>query len=449
LFDSVQAHTRKEYNMIVRTILITALTLLISYSVIADEISEPVISSSPLSFGSTIDFPSTYLKEKQNIHIYLPQGYKQAADHIRYPVIYTLDGWALSQTVSGVVNHLGNTASMPKAIVVAINSENEFEFGPELYTSKSGWGEDPTVRLDGFSGGQADTYLSFLQQELIPYIDRQYRTNHFKVLIGMSPTATFALHTFWKSPELFDAHFLFAATDVLGMGYTPETTFVDKIAESLAKNPDRKGYLYIASAQREAIKNPIRLDNIKALETALAPYTKKNFKLRTEHIANFGHYPMALPGLLSAIDLVFPRSEWGMSGRYNKFVRQTGNPLEKLLSYYEKLSKNVGFTVTPNTDLRRNSACLRVMANRLRGNKRYEESKQVYLRWIKDAPKTAKPYAGLAQTYAANGQLEMALSYSKKSVALAEENQSPLLSYFHKKLKEIQEKIAASTIASD
>ncbi|MCJ8321236.1 MAG: alpha/beta hydrolase-fold protein [Colwellia sp.] len=430
--------------MNIPTILITTLSLLISCTAFADK-----ISSSPLSFGSVINLPSTYLNEKQNIHVYLPQGYQQAADHIRYPVIYTLDGWALSQTVSGVVNHLGNTASMPKAIVVAINSENEFEYGPKLYTSKSGWGEDPAVELDGFSGGQADLYLNFLQQELIPYIDNKYRTNHFRILIGMSPTATFALHTFWKSPKLFDAHFLFAATDVLGMGYSPETTFVDKIVESLAKDPERKGYLYIASAQREAIKNPIRLDNIQALETALAPYTKKNFALKAEHIDNFGHYPMAIPGLLSAIDLVFPRSEWGMSGRYNEMVRQKSNPLEQLDNYYQKLSESVGFTVTPNTDLRRNSACLRSMAYRLRNNKRYKESEQIYQRWIKDAPKTAKPYAGLAETYIANGQLAMALSYSKKSVVLAEVNQSPFLSDFKKELKMIEEKIAANTTASN
>jgi len=427
--------------------LITTLAWMTSYTLVADETLDT--TAQPLSFGNEINLPSTYLKVPQTIHVYLPLGYEQAAEHIRYPVIYTLDGWALSQTVSGVVNHLGNTGSMPKAIVVAINSDDEFAYGPKLYASNSGWGKDPKVRLDGFSGGQADTYLKFIQRELIPFIDGQYRTHQFRVLIGMSPTATFALHTFWKTPELFDAHFLFAATDVLGMGYTPDTTFVDKIAESLAKNPERKGYLYIASAQREAVKKPVRLENIAALKTAVATYTKKNFKLRAEHIDNFGHYPMAVPGLLSAIDLVFPRNDWGMSGRYNKFVSQDGNPLQNVLAYYETLSDSVGFTVTPYTDLRRNSACYRVMAYRLRDNKRFKESEQIYLRWIQDAPNAAKPYAGLAQTYAAMGEFDKALRYGEKSVELAKRNRSPSLVYYHEKLEELRQSSVSTMTDND
>lgn len=417
----------------------TGLTAL-SSSVYASNDIHAKVTAKQHDSAKALAFTSHVLNATQSIEIYLPEGYEHTTEHIRYPVIYTLDGWVLSESVSGVIGHLGKTASMPKAIVVAITADNDYAYGPELYASNSGWGNDPAQRLSGFSGGKADQYLKFMQKELLPYIDSNYKTNEFRALIGMSPSATFTLHTFWKAPELFDAHFVFAATDVLGMGYSPTTTFVDKITESLAKNPDRKGFLYIASAQREAENKPVRLENIAALEKALAPYTAKNFRLRAEHIDNFGHYPMAIPGLLSAIDLVFPRKEWGMSGRFKHFVNENENALESVLSYYDKLSQSVGFKVYPNTDLRRNAACYRVMGYRLRNNKFYDESIDVYQQWIKDTPNVAKPYAGLAQTYAAKGEMDKALVAAEKSVKLATQNQSASLVYYQRSLDELRAK---------
>lgn len=405
-------------------------------------------SVKPLSFASEIIFSSSFLKNPQNIHIYLPQGYESSAEHIQYPVIYTLDGWALSRSVSGVVNHLGNTASMPKAIVVAINSDDDHAYGPSLYTSKSGWGDDPTVKLDGFSGGQSDIFLSFLKDELIPYIDQKYRTNDFRILIGMSPSATITLHTFWKEPELFDAHFAFAATDVIGMGYTPDSTIIHKLAESLAKNPDRKGYLYVASAQREADKNPIRNENIASLKKALAPYTGRNFRLRAEHIENFGHYPMVLPGLLNALDLVFPRADWDTGTRFSNILALPGNAKDNLLSHFEKLSQQVGFTVRPNPDLKRNANSLRVASYRLRGQKRYAESEQLYRLWIKDSPTSPKAYAGLSATMEASGKPELALEYSEKAVALAKKHSPDSLALYKKRLTDLHTRLASKKPAS-
>jgi len=403
-----------------------------------------MVSEKPISFASEITLYSAFLKEQQKIHVYLPEGYESAAEHIEYPVIYALDGWALSQTVSGVVNHLGITAAMPKSIVIAIHNDDDYAYGPELYQSKSGWGDDPSVRLSQFSGGEIDSYMNFLEEELIPFVDQQYRTNHFRVFVGMSPSAAVGLHTFWKAPDLFDAHFLFAATDVIGMGYTPETTFIDKIAQSMKENPNRKGYLYIASAKLEADRNPIRNENIAKLNKTLKPYTNKYFKFKAEHIEEFGHYPMVVPGLLNAINLVFPRSDWNMSKQFRILRSQPGNALENILSYYEKLSEQVGFKVNPNTDLRRNASCYRVAAYRLRSQKRLEESEQIYKQWILDEPNSAKAHYGLAVTLEDSKQLNSALIYSEKALKLATNKRSPNIEIYRKLFLELQEKVNAN-----
>lgn len=396
-----------------------------------------VTDQQPLITAQSLTLQSEILVTPPKIDVYLPSDYHEMADRIRYPLIVTLDGWALSQTVSGVVSHLSNTASMPKAIVVAINSDDEYAWGPKIYASNSGWNNPKDSRLDGFSGGEADKYITFFQQELLPLLDKRYRTNDFRVLIGMSPSAAFALHTLWKAPELFDAHFVFAATDVIGMGYTPDTTFIDKIAESLAKEPNRKGYLYVASAQREADKKPQRQENVDALVKALAPYTSKNFRLKAEHIANFGHYPMALPGLLNALDLVFPRERFGTSGKFSEFLK-TDTPFDSIVNYYADLSASVGFDVYPNPDLRRNASSLRVAGYRLRNNGQYEEAEKVYRLWLDMAPKSIKAKYGLASVFEAKGDKDIALAHFSDALKWAQDQNSSWLEIIEKKLTSLR-----------
>lgn len=385
-----------------------------------------VIKEQSLPLAQELGLSSVILNNPPKLHVYLPADYHLTADHIRYPLIVTMDGWALSQTVAGVVNHLGNTASMPKAIVVAIDSDDDYAWGPEIYASESGWKVSKDQRLKSFSAGGADKYLKFFNDELLPLIDKRYRTNDFRVLIGMSPSAAFALHTFWKAPEMFDAHFVFAATDVIGMGYTPDSTFIDKMAESLAKTPERKGYLYVGSAKREADDNPARNKNVAALQKAFAPYTNKNFHLKVEHIADFGHYPMALPGFINAIDLVFPRKDFDMSSKFKTFLAQE-EPFSALTNYYDKLSNQVGFKVYPNADLRRNANSLRVAGYRLRNQKKYEASEKVYRLWLDIQPTSIKAWYGLGALYEARNNKEKAKEFFVKAHNLAQKQQSPLI----------------------
>lgn len=396
-----------------------------------------VTNEQPLVTAQTLTLKSEVLKSPPKVDVYLPSDYHQTAEKIRYPIIITLDGWALSQTVSGVVNHLSNTASMPKAIVVAIDSDDEYAWGPKLYVSNSGWNNPKDTRLEGFSGGEADKYLNFLEQELLPLLDKRYRTSDFRILIGMSPSAAFALHTVWKAPQLFDAHFVFAATDVIGMGYTPDTTFIDKIAESLAKDPNRKGYLYVASAQREADQKPQRQENVDALVKALTPYTSKNFKLKAEHIANFGHYPMALPGLLNALDLVFPREKFGTSGKFSEFLK-TDAPFDSIMNYYADLSAHVGFDVYPNPDLRRNASSLRVAGYRLRNSGKYEEAEKVYRLWLDMMPNSIKATYGLAAVFEAKGEKDVALTHFSEALKLAKGKDPSWQEIIEKKLSSLK-----------
>jgi predicted alpha/beta superfamily hydrolase len=50
--------------------------------------------------------------------------------------------------------------------------------------------------------GGADSFLRFIREELLPEVDRKYRTAPFRILMGHSLGGLFALHAFSRSPGL-------------------------------------------------------------------------------------------------------------------------------------------------------------------------------------------------------------------------------------------------------
>lgn len=56
------------------------------------------------------------------------------------------------------------------------------------------------------TSGQADRFLDFLEKELIPHIDRNYRTYPHRIIAGWSFGGLLATHALIHRPEIFDAY---------------------------------------------------------------------------------------------------------------------------------------------------------------------------------------------------------------------------------------------------
>jgi predicted alpha/beta superfamily hydrolase len=71
----------------------------------------------------------------------------------------------------------------------------------------------------------------FIKSEVVPYVEKNYRTSGSRILAGQSFSALFALYSFLKEPALFDAYLLgsFAL-------YKPELTPL--FEDALKKSPE-------------------------------------------------------------------------------------------------------------------------------------------------------------------------------------------------------------------
>lgn len=180
---------------------ITLIVLLLTI-ITADTYSQ---SSKPFVLGITEELDSKVLHEKRTLNIYLPENYGRDDTVIFYPVIYLLDGGADEDFIhiSGLVqfNSFPWINRVPKSIVVGIANTDRKKDLSFPTTVKSEKEKYPTT------GGSAQ-FINFLEQELIPYIEKKYTTNKTRTLIGESLGGLFATEILTKKPGLFNKYII-------------------------------------------------------------------------------------------------------------------------------------------------------------------------------------------------------------------------------------------------
>jgi predicted alpha/beta superfamily hydrolase len=135
----------------------------------------------------------------RKILVYTPWNYNHIPG-VKLEVIYVFDAQAREyfDCVHSTFSFLNN-GQFPM-IVVGIVSENRNEDFlpknkyPETYKHYNGY------------LGDADKFLTFLSDELMPYIDKHYRTLPRRLAVAHSNGATFLMYSLTQKPDLFDAY---------------------------------------------------------------------------------------------------------------------------------------------------------------------------------------------------------------------------------------------------
>lgn len=141
---------------------------------------------------------SAVLDEDREYRVQLPESYGWAKDR-RYPVLYLLDGQTHFSHTASSVAFLAAQGEIPEMIVVGIESTVRIrDFTPTDWPGR--W----------VGGGGAARFRRFLATELVPAIERAYRTDGYRVLSGHSAGGQFALHCLSAEPSLFQAYFALA-----------------------------------------------------------------------------------------------------------------------------------------------------------------------------------------------------------------------------------------------
>lgn len=259
---------------------------------------------------------SSILDQTRRINVALPASHATSPPTRRYPVFVILDGESNLPASSAVADELSRNGVIPEAILVAIENTDPTRgrvrdlTPPGLSVSGSGLDE----------GG--DRFLDFIERELLPAVDRQFRGGTPRTLIGHSSGAILATYA--------------AAT---------RSTYRTVIAIDA---PIRLGDDWLAkklTARATAPLAPLRYmsyesrfgwpaDAWQAL-VAAAPAT---WQLRREVLQGEGHETLFMLGAYLGLREVF--------GDYSRLVAQE-KPASEILDYYSGVSTALGGALPP------------------------------------------------------------------------------------------------------
>ena len=220
---------------------------------------------------STVKVYSQILNEERTISVSLPDSYGTAEK--TYPVLYVLDaeGETLFPKCVSTVNDLNAKGIIPQMIVIGIwNTERNRDMIPESVSHRPG------------SGGSSH-FLSFIHNELMPYVHQNYRTSDYAVLYGMSNSALFAVYALLEKPETFNA--VIASSPMIG--HCPE--HMQKKAEAFIKTDNESDlYLYMIYGTKDS---PRVTKYVPDFQNYLRTHAPKGFISKLEILKGEGHVP--------------------------------------------------------------------------------------------------------------------------------------------------------------
>ena len=216
-----------------------------------------VAASDSVLAHETFTIQSAAVGETRKINVYTPSQYN--ASTRKFPVLYMPDG-ALDEDFPHVIKTVDSLIALgvirPIMVVGIPNTQRRRDLtGPTRIKTDSAIA--PRV------GGSA-AFRRFISDELIPEIDRRYRTTPERGIIGESLAGLFIMETFLDEPNLF-THYIALDPSV----WWNAGAIVDSAASNIGKFNTRPRTLYFASSLETGISTGAA--RIAAALTAASP----------------------------------------------------------------------------------------------------------------------------------------------------------------------------------
>lgn len=246
------------------------------------------------SIGETVTLKSEILKEDRILNIAFPEGYDASKDE-KYPVIYLLDGSANEDFlhVVGLVQFFNLQFFMPKTIIVGIanvDRKRDFTFPT---TDKELIEAFPTT-------GKSETFINFIEKELQPYINSNYKVSDKKYIIGQSLGGLLASEILFKKPELFTNYIITSPS--LWWDNQSLLTYASK---DLSNQKNLKLNVYLAVGKEGKVMENDAKDFARIIESV----NKKNIKFHFEYFSNENHATILHNSIYKAFVLEYPYKE--------------------------------------------------------------------------------------------------------------------------------------------
>jgi uncharacterized protein len=285
-----------------RSATLTILLLLATLS------SAPVNAQAPsvaIPASQQHDLQSHITGRDYRLFVALPEGYT-AADSLRYPVLYLLDGNHSFPLAVSALRFLRIGREVPDMIIVGVGYATDWfsETYPQRaydYTPSrvQAYDSAESARLGvALQTGGGSSFLEFLRMQVIPFIDETYRTTADRALWGHSFGGLFAAYALLQAPPaLFQGYGISSPS----LGWNNGEIFgqEEKYAQSHRRLPAR---VFLSTGSKES--EPV-IRRTELLANALAGRAHEGLIIQYHIFADESHGSVIPAALARAIRQLF------------------------------------------------------------------------------------------------------------------------------------------------
>src|SRR5215813_1626122 len=281
--------------------------------------------------GNALSFQisSSILKETRRILVVLPESYSRTAAERRYPVTVIVDGEYLIAPIAAVSDELSRNGQIPESVIVGIENVG----GADWLASNKKRVYDltpPGLSVSGSSRNEGgDRFLDFIEQELLPALDRQFRTAAPRAFVGVSSGGILATYAAATRPT-------YRAVVSLDAPVHLDNNWLAKKLTERAAAP----FAPVRYASLEA-----KFGWLDAAWNALVAKAPASWSLYREKFKLEGHETMQMLGAYLGLRQVFKD--------YSRFAAPE-SPTTSILPYYAKVGASLGASVLPPKKLLQN-----------------------------------------------------------------------------------------------
>ncbi|NQY30157.1 MAG: alpha/beta hydrolase [Flavobacteriaceae bacterium] len=373
-------------------------------------------NSNDIVIGKIESIHSNILNEERKIWIHVPEENPEGLyEKKNYPVVYLLDGDSHFDSVVGMLRQLSSVNGngiCPKMIVVGIPNTNRMR---DLTPTKG----KPKV---GEDTGGGENFMSFIQKELIPYINSNYPTQPYKMLIGHSLGGLTVMNTLVHKPNLFDAYVAIDPSmwwNERALLNTIKQTNFDKkyskkslylgIANTMNPGMDIKNVLKDTTSQTEHIRSILELN------TFLNGSTQKELSYKGKYYEEDDHGSVPLITEYDAIRFIFDFYRLKLENQ--DFSDPESNFINKIVNHYKRLSEVFKIEMKPDEEYINN------LGYQFMGMQQLKKSEDLLKLNVTNYPESWNAYDSYGEILLKLNKKEQSLEMYKKSIALNPNNE--------------------------
>ncbi|MGB5227395.1 MAG: alpha/beta hydrolase-fold protein [Eudoraea sp.] len=362
---------------------------------------------------------SNILDESRNIWVHIPESAKNStSNNIKYPVLYLLDGPGHFYSVTGMIKQLsttnGNTI-VPEMIIVAIpNTDRSRDLTPSH------------VDFDFFSGdsiqyssGGGNKFLDFMEDELIPHIEKTYPVSSYRTFVGHSFGGLSVINALISRQHLFNNYvaidpslwwdnqaFLKVADSILSVNKFDGKALYVGVANTMDEG------MIIKEVRNDTTKSTAHIRSILQFVNSIDTQNDNGLLFGWKYYNDDDHGSVPLITEYDAFRFLFA---WYTVVGINRFFDPNSNTsaeglIDLLSSHYKNVSDRFGYQVLPPEQF------INSMGYGFMNNSMLDKASALFDLNIQNYPKSSNVYDSRGDCFLAQQDSIKALEYFTKAL---------------------------------